>query len=289
MTEAGPSAQSEKREFSSRLKSGRERYLAHAIEHTFEVGRRTPEDFIRHFPPEVIMEGLAHHPRLRANILVETTGLKQKIAMRKTWQSSAEDLQIALDEAETDASVIIGVFSPDDRVRYLDAKKIWQFLIEGEFWAAPTTDFEQYRLAKEHLAFLMERALVDELVSHQDMVEGITVAEMAKHLPKEELGKLIEGALNKAKAKAPFTEVDLLAEMPPFVLVEYIPLPHIWSTVIETKVAEQHGYADPRPVEAAEAQETPVSSLPPRDSDWVELKDDADAGAEEAEDDLATP
>ena len=286
MTDSGPSEEAAKPEFSSKLQRGRDRYLAHAIEHAFEVGRRTPEDFIRHFPPEVIMEGLAHQPRIRASILVVTTGLKQKIATRKSWQSSADDLQIALDEAETDAGVVVDVFKPDDRVRYLDSKRIWQFLIEGEFWTAQSSDFEQHRLAKEHVAFLLERALTDELVTHRDVVEGITVAEMAKWLPKQELGKLIEGALGKAKSNAPFTEVDLLVEMPPFVLVECIPLPHIWSSVIEPKVAVRHEYAEPPPPEEVEepaASESP-ESLPPRDSDWVEL------GGEDAdESDVDTP
>ena len=35
---------------SSNLSKGRERFLAHVIEHGFEVGRRSPEDFVRHFP-----------------------------------------------------------------------------------------------------------------------------------------------------------------------------------------------------------------------------------------------
>src|SRR5689334_18427118 len=44
--------------FFSMLKEGRQRFLAHAIEHGFSCGRRTPEDFTRHFPPIAIMKGL---------------------------------------------------------------------------------------------------------------------------------------------------------------------------------------------------------------------------------------
>jgi hypothetical protein len=125
-----------KRAFQSRLERGRERFLAYAIEHAFETGLRSPQDFIRHFPPSVIMQGLADQARLRAAILVLTTGLKQKIAEKKSWESAAEDLQIALDEGETDAESVVAVFDPDDRVRYLDATGIWRFLIEGDFWNA---------------------------------------------------------------------------------------------------------------------------------------------------------
>ena len=55
------------------------------------------------------MKGLEHQPSIRASILVLTTGLKQKIAIKKSWQSAAEDLQISLDEGETDAESIVAV------------------------------------------------------------------------------------------------------------------------------------------------------------------------------------
>lgn len=290
--------------FTSKLSAGRERFLAHVIEHALLIGRRTPEDFIRHFPPEAIMSGLSTKPSIRASILVLTTGLKHKIALRKSWESAAEDLRIALDEVETDAESVVTCFHPDDRVRYLDAQKIWQFLIEGEFWSK-TGKGEEARVAKEHVAFMLDRALADNLLTHRDVVEGITVAELARRLPKAELGKIIEGALNKSHDKAPFTEVDLLAEMPPYVLVEHVPLAHIWTAVIEPKIAAAHGYV---PVEAAPAEEpesepetgimeqtelqtaeAPPSqgnpSAPPRDSDWVELgKSDDEVDEELSED-----
>ena len=91
----------------STLSKGRERFLAHVIEHGFEVGRRSPEDFVRHFPPTLIMEGLRDQAKLRANILVAATGVKEKVAIKKSWESCADDLQIALDEGETDASMVM--------------------------------------------------------------------------------------------------------------------------------------------------------------------------------------
>jgi hypothetical protein len=297
------------RQFQSKLDKGRERFLAHTIEHALETGRRSPEDFIRHFPPDVIMQGLAAKPNLRAAILVLTTGLKQKIAEKKTWESAAEDLQIALNEGETDADSVVAVFDPDDRVRYLDHKRIWQFLIEGEFWNAPATDRQAHELAKDNVAFMVERALQDRLVTHREVVEGITVAELAKRLPKAELGKLIEAALTKARSSAAFTEVDLLKEMPAFVLVEYVPLPHLWSTVLEPKIAQAHDYvaaaAAPAPLIETTAEEIGATALvepsaeeggvAPLSQDWVEvpgsespppLSSDDD---EISEDDFAAP
>lgn len=214
------------------------------------------------------MEGLAQEPKLRGAILVLTTGLKPKISEKKSWESASEDLQIALDEHETDAETIVTVFDPDDRVRYLDAKKIWQFLVEGDFWKASLTDKTAHELAKDNIAFLLERALADRLLTHRDVVEGITVAEIAKRLPKAELGKIIEGALTKSKANSPFTEVDLLKEMPPFVIVEYVPLPHIFDSVIQPKIAQAHDYITGVPAPPAPAR--PIESLPPASQDWVD-------------------
>src|SRR5690242_2431666 len=42
--------------FVSTFKEGAQRFLAYAIEHSFVCGRRTPHDFIRHFPPKAIMK-----------------------------------------------------------------------------------------------------------------------------------------------------------------------------------------------------------------------------------------
>lgn len=229
-------------QFVSKLKEGRQRFLAHAIEHGLGCGRRTPQDFIRHFPPTAIMQGLEYQPNLRANILVLTTGLKKKIALKKSWEDSATDLQIALDEDETDAESIVTLFDPDDRVRYLDPLEIWTFLTEGEFWKASSAKKSEAESARSHIAFMLDRALEDNLLTHRDLVEGVTVDELSARLPKSELGRLIQCALAIGEKGTPFTDADLLGTTPPSTLAQYIPLAHLWQNVIEPKIAERHGY-----------------------------------------------
>jgi hypothetical protein len=99
------------------------------------------------------------------------------------------------------------------------------------------------------MAFMLGRALDDKLVSHQDIVEGITVEELASRLPKSELGKIIKGALECGKRNAPFTETDLLGSMPPDVLVNYMPLFQVWDAIIEPKIAIEHGYTNKKKAE----------------------------------------
>ena len=227
----------------SELKTGRERFLAHVIEHALKVGRRSPEDFVRHFPPSEIMEGLKDRPSLRAKILVPTVGTKHKVALKKSWHSAADDLAISLAERETEASMVVELFDPDDRVTYLDDAKLWRFITEGEFWKRDTKGKDS-KVAQQHVAFMLNQALEDQLITHEDVVEGISVAELALRLSKEALGKIIEEALRQGKTGSAFTESNLLAAMPPEVLVEYVPLSHIWDTVIQVKIAERHGYVE---------------------------------------------
>jgi hypothetical protein len=251
---------------SSQLSKGRERFLAHVIEHGFEVGRRSPEDFVRHFPPTLIMEGLKDQARLRADILVQATGVKEKVAIKKSWESCADDLQIALDENETTASAVMKIFQLDDRVRYLDHKALWAYVTEGEFWKISPSRQKEYAAAKSHMAFMLARALDDKLVSHQDIVEGITVEELASRLPKSELGKIIKGALECGKRNAPFTETDLLGSMPPDVLVNYMPLFQVWDAIIEPKIAIEHGYTSKKKAEKADKLSEPSAdfgTMPP--------------------------
>jgi len=229
------------REFTSKLKTGRERFLAHVIEYALEIQLRTAEDFIRLFPPLDLMMGLKEEPGLRAQVLVLTTGLKHKIAVKKTAESAGEDLQIALDEGETDAESIVALFNPDDRVRFLDQDRLWHFCVENEFWKAGSSNRAEFDRAKQQTAFMLTRAIADRLVTHREIVEGIGVDELATRLPRSELSKVIELALANSHKKTAFTEKDLLTALPPDEIVRHIPLPHLFDTVL-APLAEKHGY-----------------------------------------------
>ena len=247
--------------YTSKLTEGRQRFLAYVIEHGLEIGRRSHADFIRHFPPSAIMEGLKNQPRLRAAILVLTTGVKQKIALKKTAQSAAEDVQIALEEGETDAESIVMLFNPDDRVRYLDERKLWAYIAEGDFWNTVPSKKDEFERAKEHVAFMLDRALADKLVTHRDVVDGISVDELVTRLPKAELGKIISAALEHGHRDVAFKDEELMAATPSATLVRFVSLAHIYKTVIEPKIAAAHGYVEAAP--ASDPLKWGASELPP--------------------------
>lgn len=223
--------------FESKLSRGSERFLAHVIDHSFRIGRRQPEDFIRHFPPAAIMDGLSSRPQLRANILIMATGVRPQIAINKSVGSCTEDLEIALSVGETDAETVVTLFDPDDRIRYLPAKALWSYITEGEFWKTDQLDEPVFSSAKRHVAYMLERAFTDGLISHGDIIEGITVQKLAELLPREELAKIIAVALEQGYEGNAFTAQALLEHVPPAVLVEHVTLDSIWEQVIRPRVA----------------------------------------------------
>ena len=260
-------------QFASQLTAGRERFLAHVIEHGLEIGRRTPEDFLRHFPPRAIMEGLRDQPRLRSNILVVATGVRAKVATKKSAASAGDDLQIALDEGETDPASIVSLFEPDDRVRYLDNERLWAYVIEGDFWKAGAADPSALERAARHLAFMLDRGLADALITERDIVEGLTVHTLVELLPRPVIERVLAATLGNARQSAAFTERDFLAQVSATTLVKDIPLPVVWDRVIAPRIAVAHAFVKvvvpvpvPRAVAAA-AEKAPVTgtmaAIPP--------------------------
>ncbi len=227
-------------ELESKLEPGMQRFLAHVIENGLQAGVRSQQDFIRHFSPKEIMLGLADRADIRANILVPTTGVRAKIALKKSAESAGADLQIALDEGETDEELIVSLFHPDDRVRYLDSARLWNYIIEPKFWMAEKKDGTSYNQARTHVAFILDRAIEDHLVTHADVVEGISVGTLIRHLPQTETQSIVEKALSNSHSGRPFTEQDLLGVVSIKNLLEHIPLSIVWNQVIVTKIADKN-------------------------------------------------
>src|SRR5690349_13354845 len=118
----------------SNLPTGRERFLSGVLQYALAEGWRSPNDFLRHFSPRTLINCLADDDELRVRVLTTTTRVNERLAARKTPASAAEDISLALEEGITDAEALLGLIPPDERVRYLDAGKLWAFLSEVEFW-----------------------------------------------------------------------------------------------------------------------------------------------------------
>jgi hypothetical protein len=228
-------------DFKSSLKSASERFLSQTVVHTLERGFRTPDDFLRHFKPADLMQGLEGAPDLRAKILIEGAGVHEKIARKKSTSSAAEDLKLALDEGVTNSAQLLTLLPPDDRVRYFDHKKLWAFTTEDEFWSPLNAEADVDK-ALSRVVFLLDNALKENLLTLQVLTDGITFDSISTRLPLKELQKLVRHALKLGREKKPLSESELLECVPLKTLIGFIPLEHVFNNVLVEKVAKPAGF-----------------------------------------------
>jgi hypothetical protein len=187
-----------------------------------------------------MMISLSSRPMERARIISELTGVHERVANKLSPENAGETLQIALDEGVTTPKDIVRLFQPDDRQRYLNRHELWAFDIEGQPWKASSSDSSAHSRAEKYIAYIIERAIENLLISHADIVSALGVVKLAGWLPSELLGQIIEASLKKSDK---FTEEDLLGAAPPSNLVTHVPLDYLWDKVVVPLIAEQHDYA----------------------------------------------
>jgi len=241
----------------SELPTGRERFLAAVLDFALVDGWRTAKDFLRHFSPRTLMDSLSRDDRLRAQVLMGTTRVNERLAMRKTLESAAEDLALALDAGLTDPDKLLALIPPDDRVRYLEASKLWGFLTEVEFWKSEGTDTRDRERLVRRVTFIVERALEQGVLRLQDLADGIGFKRIASCLPRAELQKVVEHALSRAREGQRLTEEQLLEAVPLRALMTHVPLEHTWNDVIVARLAKPLQLIPPTPEEAARARRLP--------------------------------
>jgi hypothetical protein len=237
--------------FKSNLSSGAERFLAVMIVRALDDNWRTPDDFMRLFPPQVLMQSLAAADSLRAQLLIQAAGVHERIARKKSISSGAEDLQIALDEGITDAGAILELVPPDERVRYLDPKLLWKFVTEDEFWKAYGAEPE--RIAARRLLFMVETALDQTMITIQDVTDGLSFEEISSRLNEADLRRIVKHALESARSGRPLDESSLLEVVSLSRLLEMIPLEHSWEKLILDKIARPAGMVGAGVVGAGDA------------------------------------
>src|SRR5688572_22281127 len=214
-------------DFISELSSPAERWLARVMVHTLQEGFRTAEDFVEFFSPAEIMESLDGDLELRAKILVEAAGVHERIARKKSTNSAAEDLRIALEEGICSASVVLELFPPDARVLNLEHGRLWTFLTEDEFWTS-VADSDQ---AIKRVQFMLEAGLDEEHITLQELADAITFEEIAKRLPREDLESLVVEALKLGRKRGAFDEAALVDAVPLSALLGHLALETVWDSV----------------------------------------------------------
>jgi hypothetical protein len=173
-------------------------------------------------------------------VLVKAAGVHERIAKKKSTNSAAEDLRIALDEGITSPSDIVELIPPDDRVRCLDRAKLWGFVTEEHFWASDSSVAGDR--AVQRMVFFLDAAIGESLLSLGDIADGITFETISTRLPLKELQRVVKYALEQGRKKNPLTEQGLLEVVALKDLVGHVPLDHVYKRVLVAKVAQPSGF-----------------------------------------------
>src|SRR5688572_8388264 len=172
------------------------RFVGQVMEFTLREGWRTPEDFLRFFPAEAIMEALKGAPELRVSILSLATGMHEQILERKSLRYAAEDLRLALEQGSFSSLQLLDAFPAVERVRFLDTQRLWDFVVEDQFWTLDVdASPELRRSAASRLSFTLSSAFREKLITLRDVLDGLTYDAVADSLSPDELRRVVRFAL----------------------------------------------------------------------------------------------
>ncbi len=249
-------------DFRSSLETAQDRFLAEVLAKALPSSWRSAADFLKRFPPLVLMQAMAEEPELRADVLHAATGCKRKTALGKAIASAAEDLEVALRVHDTTEEQVLRCVPLDARVRLLPRPAVWGFVVEPILANPPA--------AAALVTHLLERAFAQALVTAEQVVNAIGVADLVEVLPKAELTAVVNAVLG---APDKFTHQHLLDVLKPSILVEHVPPAMLWERVVVPLLAMRYGLmavAEPEPsIEAAANNEDPGAE-PVEDHELVE-------------------
>jgi hypothetical protein len=227
--------------FDSHHTTGRERYLAQVMEYVLAESWANGEDFLRHFPPRKIITTLKDQDDLRVELLVKAGKVHEKLAAKKSIESAAEDLELAVSEGICEPREVLEVFKPDDRITHLEATELWKFANEGEFYSVGAIDTD-YERVLARIVFMIEQALDQRLLTLEDIGDALTFDEIASLMPIERLQDVVRHALKEGRTGDPLTEESLLSIVPLPELLGFFDLEQVWKRVILAKVAGPQNY-----------------------------------------------
>lgn len=232
-----PSKRKHTGDFVSKLETPQQRFLATIVEGFLYIGARKPEDFLRHFSPIVIMTALKEDPEKRADILINggVVTCSPKFAGRKSPQNAAEDIVIALEEAQTTPEHIVDQFHPDDRACLLDTQALWRFAME---------EIEMTE-GDARLSFILNTASTEGLLAPQELIQGIS--DQLALLPAATLAEALKIAFQHDQ---PFREADFLKLSTIEEIIQHVPFAIVWSKVV-LPFARTYGFV---PMDASEEE-----------------------------------
>lgn len=237
-SEVVASAESSPRELPDRDRVSH--FLASVVAHGLTTGHRRASDFVAHLSARDIMQSLASRVEERARLLEASTGIKRSVARRKSPEAAAADLDLALTFGEVDAATIVEAFAVDNLFHLLGIRALWAYLAECETDPAASLTRGEALRAKTHLMFVLETALAEGIVSHEDIVEVLGARAIVAHLTNAELSGMLSRVFALGGADSAFTPMDALAVVPPASFVQLVRWKQVWDSMLVPKLGEWH-------------------------------------------------
>ncbi|MET0412463.1 MAG: hypothetical protein ABW217_14270, partial [Polyangiaceae bacterium] len=142
-----------------------------------------------------------------------------------------------------------------DRIRYLDTQRLWDFLIEDQFWRmGDEINPGLLESSAARMAFTLSTALKEKLLTLRDVLEAITYESVADSLGPEELRSVVRYALIKGRDNIALNEKTLLEVLPLEKLLATVPLEHTWNEVVIKRLAIPNNLTDLRREERRASQ-----------------------------------
>ncbi len=253
--------------------------LSELVAASLDRGLHTPQSFLDRFPADAIMAELADEPKLRARILVACLGLPASTAERLKPSVAGAALETALSAGDTTAVKVLEQFAADDRVRQLPWAALWAFVTEGEWWKEPG------QLSNGFMLNALERAQVHGLMDPNVWRDGLTIAKLAKQLPRDLMEKLFERAASIGASSKAFTGAEIFSLVKPSDLVAAFDLAYLFDHVVLPLARRCHYLVETGSLPPVKQTQTdlaaalPPSSPPPAAKE--EPVDDSGWGADE--------
>lgn len=212
--------------------------------------RRSEAIFLNAFPPELIMK-VVEDDEVRANILFATVVRHIETARLLSKDVAGIALKKALEAKNASPEVVLELFTPDLRARYLHNPDLWAFIIGGEDAVHAQTD-------KDATACILEAAIAQELVTPEEVVRAIGFETFFKEVEKAD----VVIALEKFADKKSGGFNALLEIYPPKRIVINVSLDVIWNKVVLPLIAIRHGLTSAEK-DAKKSAEPPATESKP--------------------------
>lgn len=245
--------------YSSELDGSGDRFLSRCLQQVLAESWATPADFVAAFGARDIMRALEDATELRAKILVEAAGVHERIAPKKSTEAATEDLQLALDEGICDPPRLLELFGADDRVRYLDARRLWSFMCRDEFWK------QSSERARDRMVFVIATALEEKLIDLSGIIDGVGCERLASDLPKPLLEQVLVRAVRDGRADRPFDPDGLFDVVTLRDWVTHVALDHLWQGVVHERIVTEAGL-DGELIDVSESDIALAEEEPPPES-----------------------